>query len=466
MTAYSQNLLTLLLLSLLCSCKNDKNKHDFTAFFGGEINNPTSRYVLFCKDSEVLDTIKINDNNTFSIKFDSLSPGLYSFKHEPEYQYVYFDKNDSLMVSINTKNFDESVVFSGRGDEKNNFLMELYLKNEEDRSKMFAVLDKNFKNFNKNIDSSYQSKTDFYNKKKELIKWSVDFDLYAKSALDFFHYSKKEVYPVVHKLRTGENIEASIPKNYFDFRHDIDFNNQKLTNFSPFVKYLTNMLNNVALSKQKSASILDENTLDFNIQKLQIADTLFKNQKIKNTIVNNIAFSYLLEDQNIQNIQKFLETYRKISTDKSKQNEILKIGNNIQTLTIGNQLPEVGLVDEQSDKINLKKVLTKKSVIFFWTDRLDSHMIAAHKKVMILEKKYPNYQFIAINVDDNQQKWCEQIGNNKFTNVKEFRCTNFEILKEKWVINKIHRTIIMGENGKIENAFVSLFDANFEKLLN
>ncbi|MBC8882761.1 hypothetical protein H9X57_03310 [Flavobacterium piscinae] len=47
-----------------------------------------------------------------------MAPGMYTFKYEPEYQYVYFDKNDSLMVRINPVEFDESIVYCGRGDEK------------------------------------------------------------------------------------------------------------------------------------------------------------------------------------------------------------------------------------------------------------------------------------------------------------------------------------------------------------
>ena len=45
------------------------------------------------------------------------------------------------MVHINSKNFDESVIFCGRGHEKNNFLMELYLKNETDKNTIFDVFD-------------------------------------------------------------------------------------------------------------------------------------------------------------------------------------------------------------------------------------------------------------------------------------------------------------------------------------
>ena len=461
----SYYLIFLVVPMFFVSCKKEHGKDDFVAYFGGEISNPTSPYIIFCKDSEPIDTIILNKDNTFLKRFDSLTPGLYSFKHEPEYQYVYFEKNDSLLVTINTKDFDQSVVFSGKGDDKNNFLMELYLKNEADRNKMFTVLDYGFKEFSKNIDSSYQSKETYYQKKKEQIKWSEEFDLYAKATLDFYHFSKKEVYPMVHKMRTGEDVRNKLPKDYFQFRNQIDFNNDKFTNFSPFVKYLTNMLNNITMNKTGVTENDLNTSLALNIEKLNVADTLFKNIKIKNTILNNIAFAYLLEDQNISNIQKFLIRFNEISTDKSKHNEISKMGDAIQSLKVGNELPNIKLMDPDYNIVEIKSILKKKSVIFFWTDCLDSHMIAAHKKVIELEKKHKNYQFIAINVDESHSKWVSEMKNSKFENVKEFRCVNFEELKQKWVINKIHRTIITDENGFINNAFVSLFDVNFEKLL-
>lgn len=450
---------------LIMSCQKKHNKNDFSAYFAGEITNPTSRFVIFCKNSLAIDTIPLKSNNTFSIKFDSLTPGLYSFKHEPEYQYVYFEKNDSLMVTINTNKFDQSVVFSGRGEEKNNFLMELYLKNEADRNTFFSVLDYNFDKFTKNIDSAYQSKKEFYEHKKEQIKWSKEFDLYAQARLNFYHLTKKEIYPVAHKLRTGEDIRSKLPKDYYKFRSEIDFNNEKLTNYSPFVKYFTHMLNNITMTKTNVGEHEINTSLALNIEKLNVADTLFKNRRIKNTIVNNIAFAYILEDQNISNVQLFLNRFNQISTDKPNKNEIIKMGEAIQTLKMGNTLPSVDVMDRNNKLVNINSILNKKSVIFFWTDCLDSHMVAAHKKVIELEKKHQDYQFIAINVDNSQSKWISEMKNSKFKNVREFRCTNFDDLKQKWVINKIHRTIIIDENGKIDNAFVSLFDANFDKLL-
>ena len=144
-------ILPAILICLLTSCKKDFSGDNYIAYFGGEVANPTKPYVLFCKNNVVLDTIPLNKDNTFFKKFDSLTPGLYTFKNEPEYQYVYFDKNDSIKVHIDSKDFDESIIFCGRGDQKNNFLMDMYLKNEKDKNNMFEVFDYNFDKFNNYI---------------------------------------------------------------------------------------------------------------------------------------------------------------------------------------------------------------------------------------------------------------------------------------------------------------------------
>lgn len=452
---------SLMTLMIFSSCDKKFKNDNFTAYFGGEVTNPLNRYVLFMKDNKVIDTLPLDRNNRFFKKFDSLTPGLYTFKHDPEYQYVYFDKNDSLMVRLNSSDFDESIVFCGRGEEKNNFLMDLYLKNQNDGKKMFEVYDYDLPKFTKYIDSAYTSKKSYYETKKEALKWSDDFDFYAKAALDFPYYTKKEIYPVVHEIRTGENIISKLPSNFYSYRDEINYNKEELTNFSPFVKYLTYMLNNLASEKVASTSTPEDEALEMNITKLNIADTLFKNQNIKNSILDNIAFAYLLEDQHIINNKKFLDRYNELSTDKSQQNEITKIGDAIQMMKSDNELPSIDFINLNGEIVNSKEVIKGKSIIFFWTENAESHFETVHKKAMYLKSKYPNYNIIAINVDDNQAKWKTILSNYKFSNITELRVKNFEELKDKWVITKIQRAIITNANGTINNAFVNLFDVKF-----
>jgi peroxiredoxin len=458
-------LLTSSIITLFCSCNKEFKGDNYTAYFGGEVTNPTNKYILFCRNSEVIDSVKIDANNRFFIKFDSLTPGMYTFKNEPEYQYVYFDKNDSIMLRVNAKDFDNSIIFCGRGDQKNNFLMEMYMKNEDDRSKSFDAFDYTIADFTKNIDSSYASKKKFYITKKEAVKWNDDFDKYAKASLDLHHYSKKEIYPMAHLMRTGEDVIEKLPKDFYDFRKEIDFNDTKLSNFSPFVMYLSHMLNNVSAIHYHNHYTPLDLALRTNINKLNFADSLIKNKAVKNTILNNIAFTYLLEDQNMVNNQIFLETYYKYSTDKSKKNEILKIGNAIQLLKVGNTLPKVELVNTDNQLISSEDFTKKKTILFLWTDNLSSHMLAAHKKILALKLKHPDYQFIGINLDKDQKLWKSKVEQLNHNGIIEYRCTNFEDLKANWAIMKVHRTIILDQNGHIKNAFTNLFDVNFEKEL-
>lgn len=453
---------TFIIFFLLSSCKNEFQKDDYVAYFGGEIVNPNNPYVLFCKDDKVIDTVKLNTNNRFFIQFDSLPPGLYSFKHEPEYQYVYFDKNDSIMVRVDSRTFDESIIFCGRGDEKNNFLMELYLRNEKDKNKLFEIFDCDFNTFSKNIDKTFAGTTAFYNHKKKEIKWDDDFDAFAKAFVDFNYYSKKELYPMIHKIRTGEDLIDKLPANYYDYRKNIDFNNAKLSNYSPYVMYLSYMLDNMGTINYHNHFSEETLALKTNINKMEIADTLIKNNKLKNILLNNIAFSYLLEDQNMSNNQAFFKTYHNLSTDKSRKNEITKIGNAIRIMKVGNALPETTLIDINNNETSSSNYTKSKTVIFFWTVCAKSHFEAAHKKAMLLKSLYPTYNFIAININDSKQSWKNTLSNYKFNGITELHCSNFENIKNTWAINKIYRTIVLDNKGLIKNAFTNIFDSKFE----
>ena len=67
-----------------------------------------------------------------------LQSGIYKLEHLPEYQTLLLEEHDSLWVRINAAAFDESIVFSGVGASKNNFLIELFLK-QESENKFFVI---------------------------------------------------------------------------------------------------------------------------------------------------------------------------------------------------------------------------------------------------------------------------------------------------------------------------------------
>lgn len=455
--------LTLFFLSLIIfnSCGGDDN---YTAYFSGQVKNPRLPYLLFSKDNTVIDTIKLDKNNHFFVKFDSLAPGLYTFKHEPDYQFVYFDKNDSLTVAIDANKFDGSIVFSGRGDRKNNFLMEQYMLTDSDRRKSYGLYSKDYPAFIKSVDSIYEMRKAFYEKKKAEIAWSDEFDFYASARLNLNYYAKKEYYPYVYARRNGQDIRPKLPKNYYSYRKDVEFDDPRLISFSPFIRYSNGLINNLAFNRTAKRGTVKENSLEYNMNKLNIADSLFKNQDIKNQALNNIAFTYLLEDQNVASNQRFLERYDELSTDESNDNEIKQISRSIKKLKPGNKLPEIELTDTQNNPFNIAGDIKQQTVLFFWTSCARLHVSKVQNRVAELKKQHPDVAFIAINVD-NDKEWKKNLPLYGTANTAHLRATDFERLRQQWVFTKINRTIILNADGTIKNAFTNLLDDTFSALL-
>ncbi|MCW4468017.1 thioredoxin family protein [Flavobacterium sp. MFBS3-15] len=446
---------------LFTSCGKDE---DYTAYFGGEVLNPRGKYLIFSKEDIVIDTIFLDKNNRFFVKFDSLTPSMYSFKHGADYQYIYFEKNDSIMVSVDSNEFDESIVFSGRGEKKNNFMMELFLMHESDRTNSYNIYDYDFDKFSRVIDSTHALRKKFYTERKKAIEWSDDFDFYASSRVNLNYYTKKEYYPYVHARRTGKEVMSKLPKDFYNFRKTIDFNDAKLIHYSPYVRYLSALLNNMAITKWHKKGSVSEDSYSNNIEKLKLADSMFANEQVKNQMLNNIAFAYLLEDQNIENNKKFLDSYMKFSTDDSKTNEIRKIGNAIQNLAKGAQLPKVDFVDRNNNTISIGKNLENETVIFFWTSCAKGQLEGIYDKIRGLKKTHPTVDFIAVNVDENDE-WDNIASEYDSANVLQLRAADFNELRDKWVITKIKRTIILNPGGTIKDAFTYLMDDKFEEAL-
>ncbi|MEO1013519.1 MAG: transaldolase, partial [Bacteroidota bacterium] len=150
-------LLYLLLLTVM-GCGSGAVKSSDT-FFAGEIVNPTNEYVVLFKGESVIDSARLDDDNRFAFRWDSIKSGLYHFKHNPEFQYVYLEEGDSLLIRLNTMDFDESLVFSGTGAEVNNFLLELFLVNEKEEPFVYDMYKLEPWAFHLKIDSLKNSKS-------------------------------------------------------------------------------------------------------------------------------------------------------------------------------------------------------------------------------------------------------------------------------------------------------------------
>ena len=99
-------------LHVLTACKSVVEE-EYT-YFGGKIINPKSDYVTLHSQDHLIDSFPLNKQGKFLGKITDLNEGLYYFVHGNENQHVYLEPKDSLMLRLNTWDFDESIVFTGK----------------------------------------------------------------------------------------------------------------------------------------------------------------------------------------------------------------------------------------------------------------------------------------------------------------------------------------------------------------
>ena len=300
----------LFLLFLFVSCKSD-----ITTLFGGKILNKTSDSISIYKDNIMIHESRVDSDGVFSILLDSINYGLFTFYHEPEFQYIIIDKNDNLQIRLNTLDFDESLVYTGKGSSKNNYLMDVFLRSEEDETYINSKLDSDLKDFKFLVDSLYQRQMYFFIEFTENNNLSYTSKEIIKTATLYPYISKFHSYIIRNTV--DQDGQKSLFFNYQDkIRYDID----ALAYFKPYIDFLYLDLYNYVKNDKDY-----ENSLDFNIQRLLYTDKIVKSELIKSRILRFHAVGFLLQREDDLKNKTFLEAFLDISKNKDVNEEINKL---------------------------------------------------------------------------------------------------------------------------------------------
>ena len=280
----------------IISCSSSNN----STYFVGKILKKTNDKISILKDQTVLNEAVISKNGDFTMVLDSIQDGLYNFKHLPEFQYIILEKKDSLVLRLNALDFDESLVFTGKGSSKNNYLIDIFLNNENEQSFINSKLRKTPKEFSKIIDSLIDIKMLKFDNFKKLKRSNSISNLILKNAIKLPLYSKKEAYISTQNNKNNLN---EIYQDFYDYRKDVDFNMEVLSNFKPYLDYLILRINNESYINIKDYS---SSKLKYNLDRINFVNKKISNLTVKSKILRYMAFEFLLKEDNLTEIDSFL----------------------------------------------------------------------------------------------------------------------------------------------------------------
>ncbi|WP_291864114.1 redoxin domain-containing protein [Maribacter sp.] len=455
-------ILLLCFLLLLVSCSTVE-KGSPSVFFAGEIVNPTSKYVVLHKGEKVVDSALLDTNNRFSFTFDSIPHGLYSFNHAPEHQYVYLEPGDSLMIRLNTVDFDESLIFSGKGESINNFLLDLFLGNEKEELLVR-------RSYNSLEPDDFRNKINSLREKRlgELKTIKMEGNLsdeaynIAVASINYTYYNYKERYPFDHRKYNKDKKIAQLPDDFYNYRKNINFNNRQLNYLRPYYDFMRSHFGNLSYMTCSHKCIIKnnevKNKLHFNKHKLKLIDSLVIEKELKDNLFRNVAFDYLLKtNDSSKNNETFIKEFHKLSGSNRHIKEIDDLYTGIKNIQPGNKIPNIIVTSAYGDSVVLQDITKGKKVIFyFWSETNKKHYKSIFKRVSQLKARKKGYTIVGINFKTKEDNWKTIINRNNLDTNNQYRASSFDELSKNLIVYPLNKCIIT-DNKIIVDAFSNIY---------
>ncbi|QOD61630.1 hypothetical protein H9I45_04050 [Polaribacter haliotis] len=444
-----KKILYILLISVTFIGCTDSNKNEQT-FFGGKIINPKSRQVILYAMDKVIDTLYLDSRNKFIKDYKNLNEGLYYFVHGIENQYIYLEPNDSLMLRLNTWDFDESLVFTGKGAERNNILIDCFLEDENDNRFFYSLNKLQPTDYKRKIDSVLNQKLITYQTYVEEHPNETDgFLKVLKTALTFPIYSRLERYPTEHLKHKGLKDFPKVDATFYDYRTKIDLNNDSLMYYTPYASYIRNYLYNYTFSLGHKP-MKHNYSSKFTVDLLKTINSKINSKESKNAFLKRTVLDHFYNKSSCDINKEAFAVFAKFSTNKKDKEIIEKLLEDSNKFSGGDKLEGFTIFDFTKHPIKIEEIVkNKSSVLFFWNPEHASEDYIA-SRIKHFKNNFPKLQFLIVKIDGNDKDRIEKL------DIKEQYYINESSTANSFLTSKMPRTILINKQGIIKNGFASI----------
>ena len=459
---------TLFFAALLMSgCENEPKRKAEGTWFGGEVVNPTDHIVTLKKGDTVIAEIPLNQNHRFLYQLKNLRPGLYEFYHK-ERQLVYLDEGDSVMLRLNTYDFDESLTFSGYGAIENNLLISLFLKNEEDNSFMSQnnIYRKNPEKFSQFMDSLGRARHAYAKKIGNNQNFSPRFEQLVNAIINYDLYARKEYYPLVNATDSKMELINELPDDFYSYHKDLSFDQINYLPCYAYKRFLIGYFNLAAFKKYAEEGTYDNKSYMHINYEMRLIDSLVPNRTIKSYLLTRSLRDYLTNNGEVDKGQKLYDLYLDSDPDRSDRAEMETLFNSFKKIAPRQPLPDETVINTNLKTKKLRDLIQRPTVLYFWSSDRKRHMQRAASHAETLREHFPQYDVIGLNLDHDPKAWLRDLNMLKSPGkyAYQFKDREDEVLGDLAIHSSV-KTIITDKNGIILDAHANMFSRDFEEKL-
>ena len=439
-------------ITAFLSCVGSTEKN--ITYFGGKIINPKSNHVILYDNEIVLDTFYLDRNDVFLGEIPALNEGLYYFKHGNEHQYIYLEPTDSLLLRLNTWDFDESLVFSGKGAQRNNLLIDCFLDSEKQDKLFYKFYDLTPEEFRKKVDSLEEIKLATYDEfDKNNPEESDNYKEILKIALTYPLYAKVENYPMAHSaMSKQDNDRTEVNSSFYPHRDKIAIDKDSIMYFYAYRDFvLSHLYNKVNTAGHKLES--DE----FTVSLLKTIANELRNEYTRNAILRQTMIGHFYRKSSCNVNNEAFHTYLQLSTNDSDKRLIKALLNDSRKLHKGKKIYNFKIKDYNKTDRAIKSIIKgKNAVVYFWnSDFVSKEYIAA--RVKYLSKEFPDVKFVGVKIDGKGKDRIKQL------DIKSQYYIGPDSKANQFLTSKMPRTLLIDKKGVITNGYAALSSRNIHE---
>ena len=404
----------------------------------GKILHPISEKVRISSvNGKTIKTAKLNNGN-FALNFETIE-GYYTFHHGSESTAIYLQKKDDLIIDLDAELFDESIIYKGKGSQRNNYLAKKALIKESAK--------KDISKFHEGTEEDYLIKNqDLYGLIKDTLKTFAVEDFFIKEehkSISYDYLLQIKNYKSLQEYYFGKKVKVS--HNFLSPLKIVNYDNEYEFNSQPYYGYLVLSKWKKDIEKEKGFTEMNKKYHEVNSPSIKIA--------LLKSFYYSISKNKEKAEDYFNLIKSNTPSSNFISMARKKMKTVLKIKKGVKS-------PSFSFKNAENKTYSLSDFKGKYVFIDVWATwcRPCLQQIPA-LKVLEEEFKKEEIVFVSISVDKNNayDKWKTMIKEKELGGIQLFSDNSFSSKFVKaYGISSIPRFILIDKEGNI-------YDENMSK---
>jgi peroxiredoxin len=397
-------------------------------------------------DEVVADSAKLDKKGNFQMRFtwDKSYPA--TFYHGDEITEMYVSPGDNLQLTLDTREFDETVKYEGKGAEINTYLAKKAL--------LFSYINplickENEQKFLHHVDSVYEAELAFFNQYFAGIREdrpSIQaFKTYEHAELIYGWANTKTEYPGLNAYLNKRREPTKVSDSFMDFINRISIINEPALISGAYQDFIAGFVNReVSKLWQADTSMtvitLKENYIDENLS-----------GDIRDYIYTEWIYSLLTEEDNLSEGQRLFDKLKSLSPNNAYTPLLDQTVMIVSRLSPGNPAPDFTCLDQHGQQVSLSDF--KGKVVYMdiwatWCGPCRSEIPSAQKLIDDFEGE--DVVFLCVSVDEDIDAWKKLIDDKEMKGIHVISSGNFNSVVARLYNSKgIPHYILIDQQGNI-----------------